>query len=581
MIRVKAGKRKVVASALTFCFFLQQSFCLQVVATNISGIEGNNGIYNIDPSAINGDIGFRKYHDFELSSGDIANLIFHNATSGQDISTFVNLVDNQINIQGIVNSVNKSGEFTNGNVVFVSPNGMLVGSSGVLNVGSLSVMTPDSQAYEKYKSDLSRPSLIQDYESRLSVPGTGTVQIDGKVLARNAIDINAANVNITDSALMMAGVKDSTKILSNMQAENLFNKLVNTDNLNPANGFSNDNGSIVIKSYGSDGGTNIAGSMKNFGKGNIEITNTGSKGINISGSSINGNGDTLLVNNNGAVNISGSLINQNGKLSVDNTGSGVLIASTGLLNNKNGELLVTNSGNDGIVVNGKVNNSYGNTTITNTGKNGVKVANGALVSNSTNSVTINNTGAEGINVLGNVSANGININNKNSNVVLGDKTGKDYLTSTGDVNIKIDNGSLLNYGTTANLIKADKNLNIEVKDGTIGQGAGNCADGACTGVDPNSRDFNKSININVGGKIKATTTDTKGSGNNYVINMASRGSDMNIDRIKADGRVILISDYDENGKSGSLLNASSAIVVIVTSARSFFISLCIVLAELS
>lgn len=85
---------------------------------------------------------------------------------------------------------------------------------------------------------------------------------------------------------MMAGVKDSTKILSNMQAENLFNKLVNTDNLNPANGFSNDNGSIVIKSYGSDGGTNIAGSMKNFGKGNIEVTNTGSKGINISGSSL-------------------------------------------------------------------------------------------------------------------------------------------------------------------------------------------------------------------------------------------------------------------------------------------------------
>ena len=152
MIRVKAGKRKVVASALTFCFFLQQSFCLQVMATTITGIEGNNGIFNIDPSAINGDIGFRKYKDFDLSAGDIANLIFHSSTKGQDISTFINLVDNQINIQGIVNSVSKNGDFTNGNVVFVSPNGMIVGSSGVLNVGSLSVMTPDSEAYEKYKS---------------------------------------------------------------------------------------------------------------------------------------------------------------------------------------------------------------------------------------------------------------------------------------------------------------------------------------------------------------------------------------------------------------------------------------------
>lgn len=534
MIRVKAGKRKVVASALTFCFFLQQSFCLQVMATTITGIEGNNGIFNIDPSAINGDIGFRKYKDFDLSAGDIANLIFHNSTKGQDISTFINLVDNQINIQGIVNSVSKNGDFTNGNVVFVSPNGMIVGSSGVLNVGSLSVMTPDSEAYEKYKSDLSRPSLIKDWESKLSAPGTGTVQIDGMVLARNDVNINAANINISDNALVMAGVNDATKILSNRQAENLFNKLVNTDNLNTANEFVNDNGSIVIKSYGPNGGTSVSGTMKNFSKGDIEITNSGSKGINISGKISNGNGNTLLVNTDGSVNVSGSVINQNGKLSVDNSGDGVLIASTGLLNNKNGELLVSNSG-----------------------VNGITVENGGLISNDTHSVTLNNSGAKGINVLGTVKANGININNQNSNVVLGDKTGKDFLSSTGDVNIKIDNGSLLNYGTKANLIKADKNLNIEVKDGTIGLGVGNCQDGSCTGVDPNSRDFNKSINVNIGGKIKATTTDTKSSGNNLVINMASRGSDMNIDRIKADGRVILISDYDESGKSGSLLNAST------------------------
>ena len=462
MIRVKAGKRKVVASALTFCFFLQQSFCLQVLATNITGIEGNNGVFNIDPSAINGDIGFRKYKDFDLSAGDIANLIFHNATKGQDISTFVNLVDNQINIQGIVNSVNKNGDFTGGNVVFVSPNGMLVGTSGVLNVGTLSVMTPDSQAYEKYKSDLSRPSLIKDWESKLSAPGTGTVQIDGMVLARNDVNINAANVNITDNALVMTGVNDATKILSNRQAENLFNKLVNTDNLNTGNEFVNDKGNIIIKSYGSDGGTNIAGALKNFSKGNIEITNSGSKGINITGKVSNGNGNTLIANTDGSVSVSGSVVNQNGKLSVDNSGDGVLIASTGLLNNKNGELLVNNSG-----------------------VNGITVENGGLISNNTHSVTLNNSGAKGINVLGNVNGNGININNKNSNVVLGDKNGKDFLSSAGDVNIKIDNGSLLNYGTKANLIKADKNLTIDVKDGTIGLGAGNCQDGACTGVDPN------------------------------------------------------------------------------------------------
>ena len=68
MIQIKGNKRKAVASALTFCFFLQQSFCLQVLATNISGVTGNNGIYNIDPTAVNNtkDIGFRKYLNLRL-----------------------------------------------------------------------------------------------------------------------------------------------------------------------------------------------------------------------------------------------------------------------------------------------------------------------------------------------------------------------------------------------------------------------------------------------------------------------------------------------------------------------------------
>ena len=301
MIQVKAGKRKVVASALTFCFFLQQSFCLQVAATNISGVTGNNGIFNIDPTASNGDIGFRKYQDFDLSKGDIANLIFHDYTSGKDISTFVNFVDNTINIQGIVNAVNANGALNGGgHAVFVSPNGMIVGSSGVINVGSLSVLTPEQQSYEKYKSDLSNPSLIKDYESRLSTPGNGSVTIDGKVLARDFININAADVNISNSGVLLAGVKDNTKLLSNLQAEKLFNQLVNTENVNTANQFANDKGSIVITSYGDNGGTNISGIMKNFAKGDTSIINTGSNGIKIDNTAD-------ISNANGSVNIKNSV----------------------------------------------------------------------------------------------------------------------------------------------------------------------------------------------------------------------------------------------------------------------------------
>ena len=710
MIQIKAGKRKVVASLLTFCFFLQQSFCLQVLATNISGVNGNNGVFDITPTAKNpaGDIGFRKYQNFELSEGDIANLIFH--LQGQDLSKFVNLVDNTINIQGIVNAVNKNGDFTNGHAVFISPNGMIVGASGVLNVGSLSVLTPDQVSYDKYKSDLSRPSLIADYESRLG-QGNGTVQIDGKVLARDLVDIKAADVNISQNAAVMAGVKDATKLISKAQAEALFNQLVKADNTVSGNSFANDSGTIKITSYGTNGGVNVAGTMKNFGAGNTEITNSGSKGISVSGSISNGNGSTTLTNSNGAINISGTVSNNNGTMSLLNTGSGIKIASTGNVSNNgtllvsnegadgiqidgnvsnkngnasitnragellvngtvsnngpkltitntgsgltisstgnienigelamsnsgadglviagavnnqgtsnitntgSGELLVSgsytnkgnsvftnegskgltingvvgnngkllfdnsadaltvngtitnigeltldNSGSNGLLVNGTITNSSADATLTNTGSKGIIIADTAKVTNKDNAVNLNNTGKGGILVKGSVKGNGINIDNTNSNVVIGHTSGKDFLTSTSDVNINIKDGSLLNSGTKANLIKADNNLNIEVQNGTIGLGVGNCEDGVCTGVDPNSRDFTKSVNVNVAGKINAQTKDTKNTNDNLLINMASRGSDMNIDKIHADGRVILLADYDENDKSGSLLNAAS------------------------
>ena len=94
MIQIKAGK-KTVASALTLCFFLQQSFCLQVMATNVSGAIGDNGIYNVAPSARNGDIGYRKYANFDVSNGDVLNLIFNNPQDGVDVKKYNEAVPTQ------------------------------------------------------------------------------------------------------------------------------------------------------------------------------------------------------------------------------------------------------------------------------------------------------------------------------------------------------------------------------------------------------------------------------------------------------------------------------------------------------
>ena len=102
--------QKLVSAALTSLFLLHQTMMISAFATSItnpngSPVPGQNGTYTINPSAIikNTDIGYRKYLDFDLSKGDIANLIFKYGT--KDVNTFVNLVDNKININGVVNSM--------------------------------------------------------------------------------------------------------------------------------------------------------------------------------------------------------------------------------------------------------------------------------------------------------------------------------------------------------------------------------------------------------------------------------------------------------------------------------------------
>lgn len=232
---ITPSKKKRIVVALLSLTLISSS----VAASDISNINGSNGIFNIDPSGINGDIGFRHYENFNLSQGDIANLIFK--YGAENVSKFVNFVDNTININGLINTM-RDGNFYNGHAIFVSPNGMVVGASGVLNVGSLSVLTPAPCTYSaftnemsKYASVLSKPGT-PEYEAAMALKGNGTIQIDGKILARDSINLSAKDIAVNNGALLMAGVNNSDVIGSNAQAEILFNQLVNTSAMS-ANSF--------------------------------------------------------------------------------------------------------------------------------------------------------------------------------------------------------------------------------------------------------------------------------------------------------------------------------------------------------
>ena len=223
--RSKTPKR-VIAAALTTLFLSHQTMLISVVASEITGITNSgSGTFNIDPSSVVGDkknVGVRQYEKFNLDKGDIANLNYKYGEN--NIETFVNLVDNQINVNGIINTV-RDNSFYNGKAVFISPNGMVVGASGVLNVGSLGVYTPNTSDFETLKSfpallaqdGVLDPRLrnstvingelfsnILNNESR-----DGVIDIQGKVFARGDVDLVGANVNIAKNGGVITGLNES------------------------------------------------------------------------------------------------------------------------------------------------------------------------------------------------------------------------------------------------------------------------------------------------------------------------------------------------------------------------------------
>lgn len=427
---------------------VQQTMGLSVfAASTISGVtNGGSGSFNIDPTTKNNGTGFRHYQDFNLGQGDVANLNF------ADINTFVNMVDNQVVINGIVNSVRGNG-FYNGKAVFISPNGMVVGASGVLNVGSLGVYTPNSIDYTNLKNSPSAATLAEATENASN--GGAPITINGKVITAGNVDLVGGQIDIAKNAGIVGGVNlnQMTIQTSEQQATALFNNLVNTDNLANGNNFTSDaTGQIRITS---NKGVNVAGNIVNYATGgeyqDANSTNysgilinshNGStpegdaitSGINVSGNIVNTKGLVEFNNNGGDLDISGNIKN-NGTTHIYNQplaqysdatkneniakNSGINI--TGKIDTK-GNLRIENRGGKGLNISGTVNhegdsfvqNGYSSENdIMGYGKNNEKLDNtGALniggTFNTTGNAEFLNTeyGQDGLNVTGNVTTGG-------------------------------------------------------------------------------------------------------------------------------------------------------------------------------
>jgi|GEM_PF-272010 len=240
-----------IISAVTAAGFIMQpiaGFAHNIVASNDFGtkVETNGKVTDIWAGKVVGNTAINKFDTFGLNANEIANMYFGQSPSSHGADNLVNFVNSRIDINGTVNAVQNSQ--IGGNLFFLSKEGMAVGKSGVINTGSLYVMTPtpdfmeavqtvgteapaeDANKYLGYITNITDPTKANAWEI-IPVNTSGTITVLGKVNATNEVQMRAAKIgvgkNVDDQVVDEVASGDTVSAASITTGVTNFGDLVN------------------------------------------------------------------------------------------------------------------------------------------------------------------------------------------------------------------------------------------------------------------------------------------------------------------------------------------------------------------
>lgn len=204
-----------IISAVTAAGFIMQpivGFAGQIIKQNdLNNNLIKNGVADIWADKVVDKTAINVFNKFNLSANEIANMYFGLKGTEHNSANLVNFVNDRIDINGTVNAIQNSQ--IGGNLFFLSKEGMAVGKSGVINTGSLYVMTPatgidiNSQEYN-YTYEGLRGTFDSGSEANintalnrmqaLNIPlnASGTISVLGKVNATGDVKMAVAKIGI-------------------------------------------------------------------------------------------------------------------------------------------------------------------------------------------------------------------------------------------------------------------------------------------------------------------------------------------------------------------------------------------------
>lgn len=276
-----------IISAVTAAGFIMQpivGFAQSINKINNNGsIEVKGNVTHIWADKVVSNAAVNVFKDFQLDANNIANMYFNTkGASGADAANLVNFVNSRIDINGTVNAIQNSQ--IGGNLFFLSQDGMAVGKSGVINTGSLYVMTPtpdfmeavqtvgteapaeDANKYLGYITNITDPTKANAWEI-IPVNTSGTITVLGKVNATNEVQMRAAKIgvgkNVDDSAVdnvasgeiaaenahIKTGIIDFSDIVNINYKDESGNDVAVNSGITNLNATPNGSGDIVLEAY--------------------------------------------------------------------------------------------------------------------------------------------------------------------------------------------------------------------------------------------------------------------------------------------------------------------------------------------
>ena len=336
--------RKILSAVAALSVAGQPFAALASTVTRVDGtkIDFNNNVGKIYAEQMKGDVAVNRFDQFNITAGDIANMYFQTQGSSQWAGSLVNFVNSRVDVAGTVNAI--KGNQIGGNLYFLSASGMAVTGSGVINAGSLFVMTP-TQDFMKGILDNQNFS-IDDFAnnewkqiSTMQVPlnASGTITVEGQIHTTDGINLRAARIQVGGEnaspdagALLETGVldfKDFVKLDASQQEAAGLRSLTATQT---------GSGDIVLSAVATErneyddtfdtsttdnnlihASVSVAGGSKVKAAGDVNITAAASSGEAYDKYFSDANGET-----DGALEVWGQIVKTKADITIDGTVTG-------------------------------------------------------------------------------------------------------------------------------------------------------------------------------------------------------------------------------------------------------------------